>query len=372
MSRWRQGALAALSGMLLSAAGCSSPTAAPPPPLAVPQPVPEPRIPAGLDEPDIGNACREQMASLEDWLTSIEQAGLPLSLSLLDAGTHLVERSGMAVREAAPLAHLTRDQVFLDGVPVADSAALEAELTALIELRRSMMPESPFIQSPSCHFAIDADVPWSRVVEVTGHATRGGVERLTFLFRDPTRSIPAPPPSPIDREIERMSRGTQLRRQQITAELLAFVYQDCPEGLKVIASMGVNPIADFKQVILGDFPAAIGACGCAPDDASLKALHWAIFGNPRPTSGVTVALSRPVTAPPPASTMPSPAPASPPPVVAQEIVVVALEEAQPWSEAHAAVTAVARPGDAASDGSPPRVARFVVKQPKDDKKTRSR
>ncbi len=296
-------------------------------------------MPASLDDPDVGNACREQVAGLEEWLTSIEQAGLPLALSLLDEGSKLVERSGPVVREAAPLVHLTSGAIYLDGVPVGpetdadgetttadaasdvsdDGASLQAELTELIELRRSMMPESPFIQSPRCYLAVDRTVRWDRVVAVVEHARLAGVERATLLFRDPTRTIPAPPPSPIDREIDRMKRGTQLRRQQITAELLAYVYQDCPQGLKVIATMGVNPVADFKQVILGDFPAAIGACSCAPDDASVKALHWAIFGNPRPTSGVTVRLA---------------------PSASDEgaATVLALAAELPWSEAHQAVT----------------------------------
>ena len=310
----------------------------PPPPTAapaVPAPLPEPRLPASLDDPDVGNACREQVAELEEWLASIEQAGLPLALSLLDEGTALVERPGPAVREAAPLVHLTADAITLDGVPVggkgdegvgggaqsegaSEHASLRAELTELIELRRSMMPESPFIQSPRCYLAIDRGVRWERVVAVAEQARLAGVERVTLLFRDPTRTIPAPPPSPIDREIDRMQRGTQLRRQQITAELLAYVYQDCPQGLKVIASMGVNPVADFKQVILGDFPAAIGACGCAPDHASVKALHWAIFGNPRPTSGVTVRLA-------------------PPTPAEGDALVVSLPADRPWAEAHAVV-----------------------------------
>lgn len=312
----------------------------PNPPIApspVPSaPLPEPRLPASLDDPDVGNACREQVAGLEEWLTSIEHAGLPLALSLLDEGTKLVERSGPVAREAAPLVHLTSEAIYLDGVPVGgaagaeagetaegvetpapdEGASLRAELTQLIELRRSMMPESPFIQSPRCYLAVDRSVRWERVVGVVEQARLAGVERVTLLFRDPTRSIPAPPPSPIDREIDRMQRGTQLRRQQITAELLAYVYQDCPQGLKVIASMGVNPVADFKQVILGDFPAAIGACSCAPDDASVKALHWAIFGNPRPTSGVTVRLAVGSSAEGGAT-------------------AVALPADQPWSEAHA-------------------------------------
>jgi len=247
----------------------------------------------GDEAEEDGNACREQVAGLEDWLAAVEEAGLALALSLLDEGARLVERSGPPVDEPAPLVHVTRERVFLDGVPTSIPAGLNRELTELIELRRTMMPESPFIKSPRSYVAVDRDVPWSRVVDVVGEAAAAGVVRVTLLFSDKARRVPLPPPSPIDRELDRMQRGTQLRRQQIAAELIAYVYQDCPEGLKVIASMGMHPVADFKQVILDDLPAAIGACGCAADDASVKSLHWAIFGNPRPTSGLTFELASP-------------------------------------------------------------------------------
>lgn len=235
---------------------------------------------------DIGAECREKVLSLQDWLKSIEDAGLPLAMSLLDEGASLVARKGAAITDPAPLVHITVDSTFLDGVPVAGPEGLEKELTELIELRRSMMPESPFIQSPKSHLAIGSAVPWRRVAAAVAAMGKAGVEQVTFVFSDPDRTVPAPPPSPIDGELARMAKSAPVRRGQITAELVAFVYQDCPEGLRVIANMGVNPIADFKQVILDALPEAIGHCACAPDDASVKALHWALFGNPRPSSGV--------------------------------------------------------------------------------------
>ena len=280
-------------GLLVAAmaalAGCPRERPLPPPPVAataVPQP------PADADG-DIGNECREQVADLQDWLRAVQDAGLPLSLSLLDEGAHLVQRPGAAIQEPAPLVHLTKAGAFLDGVPVEDATALQHELTELIELRRSMMPESPFIKSPRCYLAVDGEVGWAQLVDVVGQLAAAGVEQVTFLFGDPERKVPSPPPSPIDREIERMQKSTQLRRQQIIAELFAYVYQDCPQGLKVIASMGVNPVADFKQVILDALPEAMAECSCAPDPSSVKALHWALFGNPRPTAGATVRITPP-------------------------------------------------------------------------------
>ena len=57
-----------------------------------------------------------------------------------------------------------------EGTPVEPTKDLEEGLLKLINLRKSMMPRSPFIQSPRCYLAIDADVPWSRVVAVSQHA----------------------------------------------------------------------------------------------------------------------------------------------------------------------------------------------------------
>ena len=246
---------------------------------------------------------------------------MPLAVSLLDEGSNLIERSGASITEPAPLVHITMRGVFLDGVPVTMPRGLQTELTQLIELRRSMMPESPFIKSPQSYVAVDHDVLWSRVVEVMAEAAASGVDRATFLFSDAQRKVPAPPTSPIDRELDRMKRGTQLRRQQITAELLAYVYQDCPEGLKVIANMGVHPVADFKQVILDQLPTAIGECACQAEDASVKSLHWAIFGNPRPISGVTIRLAKPD-------------PAAP---------VIAFAASATWTEVHDGVVAASKP-----------------------------
>jgi hypothetical protein len=285
---WR-GVVAAII-VVVSSAGCppavvtgARPEPAPPAPSA-----PAPTV-AGRGR-DIGSACREQVADLKDWLAAIEGAGLPLAVSLLDEGAHLVEREGAPVSEPAPLVHLTTAKVYLDGMPVADAAGLGKELAALIELRREMAPESPFIKSPRCYLAIDGDVSWERVVGIAGAVAAAGVARATFVFIDPVRSVPLPPASSIDGDLERMKQGTAPRRAQIIAELVAYVYQDCPEALRVIASLGANPVADFKQVILDELPDAIAGCGCGADLAAVKSLHWALFGNPRPMSGVTLEL----------------------------------------------------------------------------------
>ena len=216
-------------------------------------------------------------------------------MSLLDEGAKLVERQGKPLDDPAPLVHLTASQTFLDGAEIgADN--LERQLTDLIELRRSRVPESPFIQAPRIYLAVDRDVPWQRIVTIAESARRAGVARVTFVFADKERTVPAPPPSPIDHELDRLRHSTFQRGQQIVAELMAYVYQDCPDALRVIASMGVHTVPEFKQAILDDLPTAVGNCNCAPDDAAVKSLHWTIFGNPSPTSGITVELAEPQSA----------------------------------------------------------------------------
>ncbi len=279
---------------------------------------------SGPDESgDIGNACREQVAGLQDWLKAAESAGLPLAMSLLDEGSHLVKLSGPALDEPAPLVHVTAEQVFLDGVPVPMPGGLETDLGKLINLRRSMMPLSPFIKAPISYVAVNADVPWSQVAPVAQEAAAAGILRLTLLFVDPDRTVPGPPPSAIDSDLERLARASKARRQQIAAELMAYVYQDCQEALRVIAQMGVHEVADIKQVLLDELPAAIGACACAADDASVKALHWAIFGNTKPISGVTLRLS---------------------PSDEKPVTTVALPPDTPWTEAHATMVGLAADG----------------------------
>jgi hypothetical protein len=266
-----------------------------PPPVVAPPP-PEPRASSSAvvaSEDPVGNVCRQEVADLEDWLRAVEAAGLPLTLSLLDDGSKLVHHQGPKIVEPGPLVHITAKQTLLNGTVVGASEELEKSLLELINLRKRMMPRSPFIQSPRCYLAIDGDVAWSRVAGVAERAGKAGVARLTFVFAEPSRRVPSPPPSPIDTELARLAKSSQAKRQQMIVELMAYVYQDCPEALKVIAHMGVNEVADFKQVLLDGLPPALAVCRCAPDVTAVKALHWTLFGNPLPTSGLTVGLAGP-------------------------------------------------------------------------------
>ena len=249
-------------------------------------------VPAS-DTSDVGNACREEAADLKDWLHEIRTTGQPVTLSLLDDGSRLLDRAGEPIVEAAPLLHLRATATLLDGVAVRGPTAIRDGLARLIERRHNMTPKSPFLETPVCHLAVDRGVRWAVVSAALQQLVAAGVTRVTFVFHNPRGKLPPIPPSAIDNELRRLRHATSAKRQQVVAELLAHVYQNCSEGLKVIAKMGANELADFKQIIVAELPAAVESCGCAPEVASVKALHWELFGQPNPIAGISITLATP-------------------------------------------------------------------------------
>jgi hypothetical protein len=237
----------------------------------------------------ISDECRERVGGFRAWLAAVESAGNPLSTSLLDQ-SRLVERSGPAIDEPGPVVQLTAAALYLDGVKLDDPRALGEQLEKLIELRKQVLEGSPFIGEPFCYLAIDAEVPWSEVTALVERAGAAGMRRVFFVFADPERRVEPPPPSPIDDDLVKMNEASLAKRQQLLVELLAYVYKDCPDALPVIAQLG-HEVADLKDAILSELPNAIEACDCATNDASMRALHWALFGNPRPVAGYGVRLA---------------------------------------------------------------------------------
>jgi hypothetical protein len=247
---------------------------------------------ASRPDPEIARAavCHERALRFGEWLRGVDASGWPLAL--VDDGGRLVQRAGPALDEPAPVIHLTAVEQALEGVRVPDLVALGTELTALLELRKQTMESSPFIANPRVYLAVDGDVRWERVVTALERIDHSGIERVTFVFADSTREVASLPASMIDADIAKLASASPKRRQQILAELLAFVYQECPSALKIISQFG-HEVAEMRQALVAELPKAIEVCRCAPDDASAHALHWALFGNSRPGSGITVSIAAP-------------------------------------------------------------------------------
>lgn len=274
-------------------AGCTAPAL----PVALPAPMAT-SVPVSVRtvEPQAraAAACHERAGLVQGWLREVDELGWPLGSSLLDGGTRLVVRSGSALDEPAPVIHITASEQALDGVRTADLSSLGDRLADVFELRRRTIESSPFVANPRVYIALDADVAWARVAEVVERVVGAGAERAAFVFLDEGRAALPLPPSTIDLDLAKLAHASVSKRGQILAEALAFVYKDCQSALHLIAQFGQD-VPEVQQALVEQLPAALEACGCAVDDASVRALHWALFGNPRPGSSVTLSLARPST-----------------------------------------------------------------------------
>lgn len=277
----RSGGLLRLTVFLLAGCGVAPRSIPPPTALAAVQTLnPESFLVA---------ACHERAVGLQSWLREVDDLGWPLSSSLLDGGVHLVARSGPSLDEPGPVVHLTSSEQALDGMRYPNLAFLGEHLAEAFEVRHRALESSPFIGNSQVYLAIDADVAWSRVVELAERVVAAGANRVAFVFFDSSRAVPSLAPSIIDRDLGQLSRASASKRGQIVAESLAFVYQQCPSALQLIGQFGQD-VPEVQQALVERLPAALENCQCAVDDASVRSLHWALFGDPRPASRVTVAL----------------------------------------------------------------------------------
>jgi hypothetical protein len=241
-------------------------------------------------------ACRQTANELRTWLAEVDALGWPISASLDDEGRRLVARVGPALDDPAPVVHLTSSALFLDGFRAPDVGALGERLGAWLELRRRTLESSPFLANPRLYLAVDADLPWSRVVATVERAASSGFERVAFVFVDPSRSPPPLAPSMSDADLAKLSDATPRRRQQLLAEELAFVHKDCPSTLQVVAQLG-HELPEVDEALIEQLPAALEACRCRSDMTLIKSSHWALFGNPHRGSMLVLPLAQPGTAP---------------------------------------------------------------------------
>jgi len=295
----------------------------PPPPKAPPSPSPLRATVQVIDaEATAVEACRQTAGELRSWLAEVDALGWPITASLDDDGRRLVARAGAALDDPAPVAHLTSSALFLDGFRAPDLGTLGERLGAWLELRRRTLESSPFLANPRLYLAVDADVPWSRVVAMIERASASGFERVAFVFLDPARSAPPLAASTIDADLAKLDEATPRRRQQLLAEELAFVHQDCTSTLQVVAQLG-HELPEVDEALAMQLPAALEACRCQADVTSIKSLHWALFGNPRPASMLILPLALPGASP--------------------QRTLCAAPNA-PWSDAHELVASVASHG----------------------------
>lgn len=232
-------------------------------------------------------ACHEAALGVHEWLKGADELGWPLEPGLLDDGARLPRVSGAVLDEPAPLVHLRASDQAFDGLRTSDLSTLGERLADSLEARRRAIEPSPFLAAPRAYFAIDSDVPWARVIEAVTRAAAAGYERASFVFVDPGKSAAPTPPSRLDEELAKVNLAGPVRRQQILAEALAFVYKDCQSALELVAQFG-SEIPEVQDALVEELPSAIEACGCSVDVPSVQALHATLFANRRPGAVFTV------------------------------------------------------------------------------------
>jgi hypothetical protein len=235
-------------------------------------------------------ACHEVASEFGAWLDALGELGWPLAPALLDDGSRLPRVSGAPLDEPGPVVHLTSTAQALDGVRAPDLSTLGEHLAEALEARRRAIESSPFLASPRVYLAVDEDVAWWRLTDVISRAVVAGYERVSFVFVDPSRSAPTTPPSGIDDELAKLPIAGPVRRHQLFAEALAFVYKDCPSAVQLVAQFG-HDIPELQAALVEQLPAALEGCGCAVDPAAVRALHASLFGNTTPGSVVTVVVA---------------------------------------------------------------------------------
>lgn len=308
-----------LVGPLVLGCGGSAPLPCPaiPPPLATAA-SPRASAPSSSDsEARAAAACHEATTDLDGWLRTVADLGWPLATSLLDEGARLVERPGLALDDPAPLVHVSASALAVDGLRLSDASELAARLERLLERRQHTMESSPFLASPLVYLAIDADVRWDRLTALLPVLSHAGYERIGFVFVDRQRPMPARPASRLDDELAALSRASPGRRQRIVAQAVSYTYGECSSALQLFAELG-QEIPEVEQASLAKLPGALEVCGCKADLAAVRALHWALHGNPLPGSVVLAAL--------------------PPPGATATNLVAAPAELE-WSASHARVVA---------------------------------
>jgi hypothetical protein len=228
--------------------------------------------------------CRKTAAGVDAWIKAVVAAGAlpdPVPLTL---APRLVSFRGAAV-EAAPLVEITAQRISLDG-RVVDGAGKQrlAELrTGIAQLYRMyglLHPNEPV--PDRVLLAVDRDVTWSQLVDVTGALAAEGVRNVDWMFASKRTqgAVARPPaPSPVDGELAAIRALTDpADKAAKLAALVARVVAPCPTVRKLIGDLAdMNPASRPALLAEGVGP-AVADCGCALDVTALEAVLFVTLG----------------------------------------------------------------------------------------------
>ena len=263
-----------------------------------------------------GEDCPARAEELGRFLTSMDH---DMSLVRLDEGLALVTRRDLAPLEPvlAPVVEVSPAGIALQGERVADPAELGvrlAEARARAEEHADMLPEGERDTLGRLHLALDGRTTWDTAVAVTGAAHGAGYTEVTFVFARPP-ATPPPPRTAVDDELDRALQKDPAERATEAARIAERIVKGCAPIERLFGSVAATE-GDKAGALLAGIGPALVECDCAVDLPALRSVMWRIAGNPRPMTGLTLALS-------------------------PEAAPIALPAATPWQEAGPRLTAAA-------------------------------
>jgi hypothetical protein len=291
-----------------------------------PAPEPKPVASAGSGSasapaaPDA--ACVDATTKLRTWLASLTAEG---SSPVMVDNAHLAKLDAEAPGPiaGAPVLFVNTKEVVFQGrllsiLPIKDSNDIQEGLAAA--------------KATDILFVVDAAVPWPAVVATTNAAARAGNTHITFVFAagGPGKT-PPPPPSAVDKELDELAKPfdpskpvpklydpKDPNRPPTVGDK---IFKDCPITDAATKIGNAETSADKTAAIVEGIPAAIAACNCKVEIASVQRLLWSWYrrDSDPPMLGIGVDLAKTGTA-------------------------VTAKPTAPWSDAGKLVAAAAKAG----------------------------
>lgn len=182
---------------------------------------------------------------------------------------------------------------------------------------------------------IDNSAPWWVVRGVVQTAYETGADSVVLAFVKPS-AVPAPGPSPIDADIERIEKKIATNTRLLSANEpsdpdhpVEKAYRSCAKAYDLLVLSQNSGFDDAARILTEEIPKEIAACDCNLDTTSIKALHWWWSGRRNPSALAGVGVRLPLAA-----------------AGVKQLTPIAVRDDAPWSEAHAKVLAARASGQA--------------------------
>jgi hypothetical protein len=297
------------------------------------------------------DSCDAKVAEYQGWIVKLPAPDNVLTIHDEGIGEppdpRLVVREGRSFErniESPSVELLThRLRIVGDGTKVNDVAALRPLLREAAPKKSpatSAANGAPAAAAPPLLLGIDAERPWSDVVDVVNAAAEAGFTQLDFVFERAVNMTP--PPSAADKAARIIRAAEPSDRGRLTAIELERILKKCAGGHTVISNMAAVGPKEMTKVLATEMPPVLRACDCAATPRDVMTLLW-LWAQPdqdgiirREYIGARVTIAK----------------------GKQPATTLKANKAAPWSETSAQVAA------ASATGAVPPAVRFEASSPK--------